>query len=276
MKHIATIQSEFLKHARKWDEKSLTEQKRYLRKHPKTKRRVTAKPETLDFDKWILDKQFMNLQTNQKTPFDKLPEEQQKSIRDHFTQEKKHFEQEQDDPTDDIEDGDEEKTKLKKFTIMGGPGEGGSVRAENAQDAMKKYLMKYEEYSEDRANKELNVEKGEFDPKANATMFGNFQVKEETKPISERQVRRLGRKIRRDIKGAGKEQDGIELDIAKNVINSNPQLKKYFLDQNIAEDKIAEAFADYLVKPKKKEKERTQTDQFGRKIPLVGPQMPTN
>jgi hypothetical protein len=44
MKHLATIQSEFLKQARKWDDLSLEEQKGYLKRHPKTKRRITARP----------------------------------------------------------------------------------------------------------------------------------------------------------------------------------------------------------------------------------------
>lgn len=44
MKHLATIQSEFLKEARNWDDLSLEEQKGYLSRHPKSKRRITAQP----------------------------------------------------------------------------------------------------------------------------------------------------------------------------------------------------------------------------------------
>jgi len=44
MKHIAAIQAEFLKEARKWDDLTLEDQKGYLKRHPKSKRRVTAKP----------------------------------------------------------------------------------------------------------------------------------------------------------------------------------------------------------------------------------------
>jgi hypothetical protein len=44
VKHIAQIQVEFLKEARKWDEMSLEEQKAYLKQHPKSKRKITAKP----------------------------------------------------------------------------------------------------------------------------------------------------------------------------------------------------------------------------------------
>jgi hypothetical protein len=46
MKHLATIQSEFLKQARKWNDLSLEDQKAYLKRHPKTKRRLTARPKS--------------------------------------------------------------------------------------------------------------------------------------------------------------------------------------------------------------------------------------
>jgi len=45
MKHIAMIQSEFLKEAREWDDMSLEDQKGYLKRHPKSKRKLTAKPD---------------------------------------------------------------------------------------------------------------------------------------------------------------------------------------------------------------------------------------
>jgi len=44
MKHLAEIQSEFLKQARQWDDLTLDEQLGYIRRHPKTRRRVTARP----------------------------------------------------------------------------------------------------------------------------------------------------------------------------------------------------------------------------------------
>jgi hypothetical protein len=43
MKHIAQVQLEFLKEARKWNDLSLEEQKVYLRKHPKSKKKITSK-----------------------------------------------------------------------------------------------------------------------------------------------------------------------------------------------------------------------------------------
>jgi len=43
MKHVAIIQLEFLKKARNWDDLSYEEQKAYISRHPKTKRRITAR-----------------------------------------------------------------------------------------------------------------------------------------------------------------------------------------------------------------------------------------
>lgn len=45
MNHLAVIQNEFVKEARKWDDLSYDEQKGYLKRHPKSKRKLTAKPE---------------------------------------------------------------------------------------------------------------------------------------------------------------------------------------------------------------------------------------
>ena len=46
MKHLAIIQSEFLKEARNWDDLSLEEQKGYLKRHPASRRKLTAKLRT--------------------------------------------------------------------------------------------------------------------------------------------------------------------------------------------------------------------------------------
>ena len=43
MKHLATIQTEFIKEARKWDKMSREDQKAYLKRHPKSKRKLTGK-----------------------------------------------------------------------------------------------------------------------------------------------------------------------------------------------------------------------------------------
>lgn len=44
MNHIARIHTEFLKEARKWDDLTREEQKAYLKRHPASKRRITARP----------------------------------------------------------------------------------------------------------------------------------------------------------------------------------------------------------------------------------------
>ncbi|MDO8641766.1 MAG: hypothetical protein Q7R33_09565 [Nitrosarchaeum sp.] len=46
MKHLAVIQSEFLKEAREWEDMSYEDQKGYLSRHPNTKRKITARPES--------------------------------------------------------------------------------------------------------------------------------------------------------------------------------------------------------------------------------------
>ena len=43
MKHFAAIQLEFIKEARKWDDMTIDDQKTYLKRHPKSKRRLTSK-----------------------------------------------------------------------------------------------------------------------------------------------------------------------------------------------------------------------------------------
>lgn len=47
MKHLATIQVEFLKAARNWNKMSLQDQKEYLKRHPKSKRKLTGKSESI-------------------------------------------------------------------------------------------------------------------------------------------------------------------------------------------------------------------------------------
>lgn len=44
MKHLATIQTEFLKEAAKWEDLSYEAQKKYLQEHRKSKKKMTAKP----------------------------------------------------------------------------------------------------------------------------------------------------------------------------------------------------------------------------------------
>jgi hypothetical protein len=59
MKHLAVIQSEFLKQARKWEELSLEDQKAYLKRHPGSKRKLTTKPAKSD-KKWKMIGDMLN------------------------------------------------------------------------------------------------------------------------------------------------------------------------------------------------------------------------
>jgi len=45
MRYLTIIQHQFLKEARRWDDLSYDEQRGYLKRHPKSKRRLTARPE---------------------------------------------------------------------------------------------------------------------------------------------------------------------------------------------------------------------------------------
>ena len=50
MNHLAKIQREYLKEARKWDDLSLDEQHAYLKRHPASRRKLTAKPKSTQFE----------------------------------------------------------------------------------------------------------------------------------------------------------------------------------------------------------------------------------
>ena len=56
MKHLATIQTEFSKIALKlWDDLSIDEQWSYLRDHPKSKKKLTAKPRSQKNPEKVVD-----------------------------------------------------------------------------------------------------------------------------------------------------------------------------------------------------------------------------
>ena len=56
MNHLATIQTEFLKEARKWKDFSLEDQRAYLERHPRSKRRLTAVGKNITDKKKHVDK----------------------------------------------------------------------------------------------------------------------------------------------------------------------------------------------------------------------------
>ena len=61
MKHLAKIQNEFLKQAAVWDDLSIDAQREYLKRHPKSKRRVTGKA---DMEVWGRDKGMLRFITD--------------------------------------------------------------------------------------------------------------------------------------------------------------------------------------------------------------------
>jgi hypothetical protein len=244
MKHLATIQNEFVKSALRWDDLSYDVQKEYLHRHPKTRKRLTTSPvRPTTFESWVPGRQFINLETKERVSFDQLPQSQQEAIKKQFEHEKETFVAEP--PPAKVE-----REKLKKFTIMGAPGEGAEVRGIDFKDAMVKYLIEHEQYAPEQAQKMVKEEEFKTDEDGNI-VYGNYEIKQQKKDkkkkkITERKVKRLARKVRRDIKGSGKEFDGVELEAAKSMLDLHPELKEFFKDKGVAEDKMAEAFADYI------------------------------
>jgi hypothetical protein len=87
MKHLAKIQSEFLRQARNWDDLSIEEQRDYLNEHRKSKKRLTAGPKKPDFWLWIRGKKFRDSVTHKETPFVLLPTDQKAAIRKQYEEE---------------------------------------------------------------------------------------------------------------------------------------------------------------------------------------------
>ena len=112
MKYLVKIQSEFLRYAADWDELSYELQKSYLQRHPKSKRKLTAKPEQSnnkieDIEKDLTNKKVElkakeSLTDNQKLAimlwgrllyidYDSLPEGEDESKSSNFEVLKKEF-----------------------------------------------------------------------------------------------------------------------------------------------------------------------------------------
>jgi hypothetical protein len=259
MKHLSQIHKEFVKEAvkgEKWDSLSYDVQKQYLLDHPGTKRRITA-PIT-HMDEWTKHQKFVNLETGEHTTFDKLPVKQQEALKAKFEEAKaKHQEKINKEKQED--ESAEPKEKRKRFSIMGGPGEGTEMKADSPEDAMIKYLVKHEDYSQERAEQEVKALKKE--EKDGTVSYGNFQIKQVSKEkkekekrektgrkYSDRKIRRLARRVRRELKAAGKYDEGDETlqKAAQHFIDQDAKLKQYFLDKGIAEKDMAAKFAEQI------------------------------
>lgn len=89
MKHLAIIQSEFLRLASDWDEIPSRIQRRYLQQHPKSKKRVTRDKKKIVedpyiFENWLKGKRFMNVDTKQQSYYFDLPVKQKVAIKAKF------------------------------------------------------------------------------------------------------------------------------------------------------------------------------------------------
>ena len=60
MKHLAQIQVEFVKCAN-WDDLSMDDQREYIKRHPKSKKKVTGKP---DQEVWGREKKLLQFKTD--------------------------------------------------------------------------------------------------------------------------------------------------------------------------------------------------------------------
>jgi len=254
MKHLATIQSEFLKQARKWDEMSYDEQKEYLLKHRKTKQRLTAKPTTLE--SWASGRKFMNLETKQLSPFEQLPQSQQDSIRKQFEHEQATYKFV---PSEKVE-------RRKKFSI-----EGHTIRAKDAKEAVAKYMVEHEQYNLEQA-KDL-VDKQEAKTEGDTTTIGNYKAKEISKPravraITDRRIKRLSRRLNRKLNREGRLNDEAIRQAAKDLIDQNQPIKDYFKSKGVEDDKMLDSFVEIINanKPRVKELNERRVRRIGRKI----------
>jgi hypothetical protein len=255
MQHAAQIQKEFVKHAGKWDDLSYQTQKEYLMSHPGTKKRITA-PIT-DIHSWAKTKKFMNLDTHEPSNFEDLPERQQEALKAKFEQEKvTHGEVLEKQKAE----GKVKREKVMHYTIMGDVGEGDDIKGDTPEEVMIKYLVKHEEYSPERAEQEVKANPGV--EKDGIVTFGNYEIKpvlakervkkekteKSVRKMSERKVKRLARRVRRDLKAAGKydEGDDFTLEIAAKFIQEHPELKQYFVDKGIEEKDMATKFAEFI------------------------------
>jgi len=258
MKHLAIIQSEFLKQARKWDDLSYDEQKEYLLKHRKTKHHLTAKPTTLDI--WATGRKFMNLETKQLSPFQELPASQQEALKKQFEQEKETY---QFVPSEKIE-------KRKKF-VINDDGSEETIRAKDMKEAIAKYLMEHQGYDAEQAKK--IVDKEEIKTEGDKTTIGNYQIKEisrqkSTRAFTDRRVKRLGRRLGRRLNREGKFTDELIRQAAKEMIDQNQALKDYFKSTGVQDDKMVDSFVEIINanKPRSKELNERRVRRIGRKI----------
>lgn len=179
MKHITTIQKDFIKKATKWNDLSREQQQDYLKKHRKSKRRLTNSQQ--NFDSWLSSQEksrptpyedpfskeklkethFINLQTGKPSLFSDLPTDQQNAI-------KAKYQSQQPEP---VITQEQQKPKRKKFTVTS-PSGSSTIRAIDAMDALKKSLSKNNTTLSPEAQTELDKQPIDSD----TISFGKFTV----------------------------------------------------------------------------------------------------
>jgi hypothetical protein len=87
MNHVAIIQSEFMKEARKWKDLSYEDQKSYLKRHPASKRKITAKPEgsRQEKDEGKKEKSVKEDSTSSSSLLDKIKGKSHSELKDEIT-----------------------------------------------------------------------------------------------------------------------------------------------------------------------------------------------
>lgn len=280
MKHLAQIQVEFLqKQAAKWDDLSYDAQREYLHKHPQSVKRITKRPEergkSYDEIRMSLFKKFVNKKyPDYKDMFD----EDKNRVKQEFNkrldqmlkgglskEDKKQIKKELPVVKNLSYEGQQEyKQKFPKTTkkLTAEPGDTGLSFVNLKEEVFKKWSEEKEFVNlETKARSTFNELpesqqqkiKEQFDLNLDRILPEETKLPNEQRLLTERKVKRLGESIAKDL-GEKLNSDTV-YNAAKNAIDSDTKLKKFFADKDINEDRMPDAFADYIKTSKKPEKQ---------------------
>jgi sugar-specific transcriptional regulator TrmB len=258
MNHLSTINNDFIKKATKWDELSRDEQQLYLKKHKKSKHKLTA-PAT--FDKWLSsqetkrispymdpfsktqlkEKKFINLQTGKPSLFTDLPLTQQSAIKEKIEQQ---LAQQQNIPESQPDLPKTPKIKRKKFTIST-DNNSSTIRALNAKEALTKFLAKSHNSLTLPAQEELDKQ-----PDSDTLTFGNYSVtpfiKQKSPKISIRKLKRIGRSLRKHLKSSNIFNQKSITDMATYYISQHPEITQFLNNINVPNNQHNSFFANFI------------------------------
>lgn len=204
MKHLATIQTEFIKEARRWDRMSREDQKAYLKRHPKSKRKLTGKSiEGMP----IFDK------NNKEIPLKKLLKEKRTKIK-------------KNEPATKFEVG--QKVNLKANKEEGWPAEEGTITSIDDIDndvIMVKVDKKYRDGKDDDGLREVGVDQIESEDIDDFIMdFSNkynsaaeIWMSDEKKEELQKMVKSDKFKFKSDIKDASAANFDDDVDVTRYI-----------------------------------------------------------